>query len=154
MTPPPIEDYMKLGPVGAALATSEAGRPRVLLIDELDKSDIDLPNDLLHVFEEGEFPIPELQRLTDRDRVELTEPGDAGSTRRVAIDQGVVRCREFPIVVMTSNDERDFPPAAAAWNWTSSPRARGTSPRSSRPISGSTRTPGCGHAWRRSSRVF
>ena len=30
-------------------------RPRVLLIDEIDKSDIDLPNDLLNVFEEGEF---------------------------------------------------------------------------------------------------
>ena len=28
-------------------------RPRVLLIDEIDKSDVDLPNDLLHVFERG-----------------------------------------------------------------------------------------------------
>ena len=33
-------------------------RPRVLLIDELDKSDIDLPNDLLNVLEEGEFADP------------------------------------------------------------------------------------------------
>ena len=32
--------------------------PRVLLIDELDKSDIDLPNDLLNVFEDGEFRDP------------------------------------------------------------------------------------------------
>jgi len=111
MTPPPIEAFMKLGPVGAALATSAPGRPRVLLIDELDKSDIDLPNDLLHVFEEGEFTIPELARLTDRDRVVLTEPGDDGSARPVSIEKGVVRCSEFPIVLMTSNDERDFPPA-------------------------------------------
>jgi hypothetical protein len=34
-----------------------------LLIDEIDKSDIDLPNDLLNIFEEGEFEIPELARL-------------------------------------------------------------------------------------------
>ena len=39
--------------------------PRVLLIDEIDKSDIDLPNDLLNVFEEGEYEIPELARLAD-----------------------------------------------------------------------------------------
>jgi len=32
------------------------------VIDEIDKSDIDLPNDLLHIFEEGEFEIPELKR--------------------------------------------------------------------------------------------
>ena len=39
-------------------------RPRALLIDEIDKSDIDLPNDLLDIFEEGEFLIPELQRIS------------------------------------------------------------------------------------------
>lgn len=111
MTPPPIEDFMKLGPVGAALATSDKGCPRVLLIDELDKSDIDLPNDLLHVFEEGEFPIPELERMTDRPLVELTESRGDGSARPIEVENGVVRCREFPIVIMTSNDERDFPPA-------------------------------------------
>jgi MoxR-like ATPase len=111
MTPPPIEDFLKLGPVGAALATSDKRRPRVLLIDELDKSDIDLPNDLLHVFEEGEFPIPELERMIDRPVVELTVRESDDGTRPIEIRNGVVRCREFPIVVMTSNDERDFPPA-------------------------------------------
>ncbi|NJN24039.1 MAG: hypothetical protein HC810_06115 [Acaryochloridaceae cyanobacterium RL_2_7] len=38
-------------------------RPRVLLIDEIDKGDIDLPNDLLCLFEEGGFNIKELARL-------------------------------------------------------------------------------------------
>ena len=111
MTPPPIEAFLRLEPVGEALATSKAGRPRVLLIDELDKSDIDLPNDLLHIFEEGEFPIPELERLRERDQVTLSVPGADGDQRQVDIEQGRVRCKEFPIVVMTSNDERDFPPA-------------------------------------------
>ncbi|MCZ9339185.1 MoxR family ATPase, partial [Streptomyces sp. TRM76130] len=54
-----IGSYIRLGPLGTALLPSDT--PRVLLIDELDKSDIDLPNDLLNVLEEGEFPIPELQ---------------------------------------------------------------------------------------------
>ncbi len=56
--PPPIGDYLRLGPLGTALADSPPNRPRVLLIDEIDKSDIDLPNDLLNIFEEGEFEIP------------------------------------------------------------------------------------------------
>lgn len=55
--PPPIEDYVRLGPLGSAFADSQPNSPRVLLIDEIDKSDIDLPNDLLNIFEEGEFTI-------------------------------------------------------------------------------------------------
>lgn len=50
-----IGKYITLGPLGTALLPSE--RPRVLLIDEIDKSDVDLPNDLLHVFENGEYTI-------------------------------------------------------------------------------------------------
>src|SRR5262245_21806574 len=56
--------YLRLGPLGTALLPWK--RPRVLLVDELDKSDIDLPNDLLHVFEEGGYEIPELARVADR----------------------------------------------------------------------------------------
>lgn len=41
---PPIGRYLRLGPLGTAFAASREGRPRVLLIDEIDKSDIDLPN--------------------------------------------------------------------------------------------------------------
>ena len=56
--------YVRLGPLGTALLPGD--RPRVLLIDEIDKSDIDLPNDLLHVFEEGGYEIPELVRVADQ----------------------------------------------------------------------------------------
>ncbi|CAM5358357.1 MoxR family ATPase [Streptomyces hirsutus] len=37
----------------------------MLLIDEIDKSDVDLPNDLLHVFETGGYEIPELRRVAE-----------------------------------------------------------------------------------------
>ena len=61
-----IGKYIRLGPLGTALLpvpASRQNRPRVLLIDEIDKSDIDLPNDLLHTFEEGRFRIDELERI-------------------------------------------------------------------------------------------
>lgn len=104
---PDIGTFIRLGPVGTALVAAQ--RPRVLLIDELDKSDLDLPNDLLSVFEDGEFDIPELARLPEEQsevQVMVT-----GSQERVTIRNGVVRCTEFPIVIITSNGERDFPPA-------------------------------------------
>ncbi|MEV6599747.1 MoxR family ATPase [Actinoplanes sp. NPDC051346] len=113
-----IGRYLRLGPVGTALLPWR--RPRVLLIDEIDKADIDLPNDLLHVFEEGQFEIPELFRLDDDVRAEIDvytdDRGrrDDGGRRRIprrTVHDGVVRCYEFPIVVLTSNGERNFPPA-------------------------------------------
>jgi MoxR-like ATPase len=102
-----IGRYLQLGPLGTALLPYE--RPRILLIDEIDKSDVDLPNDLLNVLEEGEFRIPELVRIAETDsEVEVSLEHDS---TRVRIRQGTVRCRAFPIVIMTSNGERDFPPA-------------------------------------------
>jgi MoxR-like ATPase len=103
---PDVGRYITLGPLGTALLARS--RPRVLLIDELDKSDVDLPNDLLNVFEEGTFPIPELARLpAEQSVVEVTtEDGE-----RVSITRGTVSCRAFPVVVITSNAEREFPPA-------------------------------------------
>ncbi|WP_405388663.1 MoxR family ATPase [Streptomyces sp. NBC_01102] len=101
-----IGSYIRLGPLGTALLPS--GRPRVLLIDELDKSDIDLPNDLLNVLEEGEFAIPELERISDR-----LPDGKAhvldNDGNKVVITGGRVQCTSFPFVVLTSNGERDFP---------------------------------------------
>ncbi|MEW2544846.1 MoxR family ATPase [Streptomyces sp. NPDC047002] len=101
-----IGSYIRLGPLGTALLPSE--RPRVLLIDELDKSDIDLPNDLLNVLEEGEFAIPELERIADRlpdgEAQVLTHDGT-----KVTVKGGRVQCRAFPFTVLTSNGERDFP---------------------------------------------
>ncbi|MFE1075264.1 AAA family ATPase [Streptomyces sp. NPDC058783] len=105
-TEPDIGDYLRLGPLGTALLPDRL--PRVLLIDELDKGDVDLPNDLLTVFEEGTFEIPELARLSSPTaQVRVTGPGD----ERVMVRDGRVTCRTFPVVVITSNGERDFPPA-------------------------------------------
>ncbi|MFD3653965.1 AAA family ATPase [Streptomyces sp. NPDC058620] len=101
-----IGSYIRLGPLGTALLPSD--RPRVLLIDELDKSDIDLPNDLLNVLEEGEFAIPELERIADRlPDGEATVLDNDGN--KVAIKGGRVQCSAFPFIVLTSNGERDFP---------------------------------------------
>ncbi|MGB8343772.1 MAG: AAA family ATPase, partial [Ktedonobacteraceae bacterium] len=115
-TPKKSEDigqYIRLGPLGTALLPRK--KPRVLLIDEIDKSDIDLPNDLLHVLEEGSFDITELLRYGRREKDGNLEPvyvfpskGDRASARVV---NGWVRCQAFPFVVMTSNGEREFPPA-------------------------------------------
>lgn len=102
-----IGNFIQLGPIGTALLAYE--RPRVLLIDELDKSDIDLPNDLLHVFENGRFDIPELVRVRQRDpdvRVYTDDPNVMAT-----ISGGVLQCRAFPIVIITSNGEREFPSA-------------------------------------------
>jgi MoxR-like ATPase len=103
---PDIGQFIRLGPLGTALLPSRY--PRVLLIDEIDKSDIDLPNDLLNIFEEGEFEIPELARLSEnREQVQVL-PHD--SQDRVTITRGQVVCRAFPFVVLTSNGERELPP--------------------------------------------
>ncbi|WP_406227934.1 AAA family ATPase [Streptomyces anthocyanicus] len=101
-----IGGYIRLGPLGTALLPSD--KPRVLLIDELDKSDIDLPNDLLNVLEEGEFAIPELERVADRLPDRTAEVLTADGVK-VPVRDGRVRCRAFPFVVLTSNGERDFP---------------------------------------------
>ncbi|CAM5640940.1 AAA family ATPase [Streptomyces avidinii] len=103
---PGIGKYIRLGPLGTALLPT--ARPRVLLIDELDKSDIDLPNDLLNVLEEGEFALPELERVADTEP-EVQVLTDDGT--KVTVRGGRVRCRAFPFIILTSNGERDFPAA-------------------------------------------
>lgn len=105
---PSIARYLRLGPLGTALLPQD--RPRVLLVDEIDKSDIDLPGDLLTVFEDGGFVIPELARLAKEDPT-VAIGTDDDPDAAVRIDQGRVQCRYFPIVILTSNGERDFPPA-------------------------------------------
>jgi MoxR-like ATPase len=60
--------------------------PNILLIDEIDKADIDFPNDLLLEIEKGRFLIPEL----DNKKVESKNP---------------------VIIFITSNRERELPPA-------------------------------------------
>ncbi len=77
-----IRRYIKLGPLGQAFASSERV---VLLIDEIDKADIEFPNDLLH----------ELDRM--RFRVNET-------------DEEVVAVKR-PVVILTSNNEKELPDA-------------------------------------------
>ncbi|HEY1187589.1 MAG TPA: MoxR family ATPase [Gemmata sp.] len=105
-----IGRYVRLNALGTALLPHT--RPRVLLIDEIDKSDIDLPNDLLNVLEEGEFEIPELTRLADQREAERVLTADSASIAdRVPVRGGRVRCTQFPFILFTSNGERDLPPA-------------------------------------------
>lgn len=115
---PNIGKYLRLGPLGTALLPTK--KPRVLLIDEIDKSDIDLPNDLLNIFEDGYFDIPEIARLPKTDSTNI--PADksenimiTGSDKAVSIifDKvyGRIQCHAFPFIVMTSNEEKAFPPA-------------------------------------------
>ncbi|MCR3753835.1 AAA family ATPase [Lentzea californiensis] len=102
-----IGEFVRLGPLGTAFLPGRL--PRVVLIDELDKSESDLPNDLLSIFEDGEFVIPELARVRNQMREVTVHTNDPNGTATVV--DGRVGCRAFPIVVMTSNGEREFPPA-------------------------------------------
>ncbi len=113
-----IGDYIRLGPLGTALLPAK--KPRILIVDEIDKSDIDLPNDLLYVFEEGAFEIPELVRIK-KDEVEVRTAYKDGQAftfndgyrvtdGKTIIPGGKVACEEFPLMILTSNGERDFPP--------------------------------------------
>ncbi|MGL5065896.1 MAG: AAA family ATPase [Microcoleus sp.] len=102
-----IGQYIRLGPIGTAFLPSR--RPRVLLIDEVDKSDINLPNDLLNLLEEGRYEIPELRRLAKRGEAKQQVESEDGLD--VEIEGGQVQCQAFPVVVMTSNGEREFPSA-------------------------------------------
>lgn len=103
---PDIGKFVRLGPLGTALLPTEL--PQVLLIDEIDKSNIDLPNDLLNIFEVGEYEIPELARLSEQ-QAEVEVLPQFGS-RPVTICNGRVQCKAFPFVVITSNGEREMPP--------------------------------------------
>ncbi len=90
-----IRRYIKLGPLGRAFAATDPNVPpvyfqeakgrRVLLIDEVDKADIEFPNDLLH----------ELDRMS----FSIFETGDE------------IAAKERPIVIITSNNEKELPDA-------------------------------------------
>ncbi len=78
--------YVRLGELGKAFLRQANGEvPNVVLIDEIDKADIDFPNDLLLELDKQEFVIEETrQRL---------------------------RAKSKPIVLITSNREKELPPA-------------------------------------------
>ena len=77
-----IAQYIHLGKLGEAFSADEKV---VLLIDEIDKADLEFPNDLLWELDKMEFYIP--------------ETGDT------------VRAKQRPIVIITSNAEKELPDA-------------------------------------------
>jgi MoxR-like ATPase len=105
--PASIGKYVRLGPLGTALLPF--ARPRVLLIDEIDKSDVDLPNDLLNLFESPGYTVPELARIAESvPEVTVLTEDESGTA---GLHEGRVLCQAFPLVILTSNAEREFPPA-------------------------------------------
>src|ERR671927_1963803 len=77
-----IRRYIKYGPLGQAFASRERV---VLLIDEIDKADLEFPNDLLHELDRMRFRILETNE-------------EVVATQR-------------PVVVITSNNEKELPDA-------------------------------------------
>jgi MoxR-like ATPase len=102
-----IGPFIRLGPLGTALLPRT--QPRVLLVEDLDRSDEDLFYDLLDVLEEGEFEIPELARLQEVLYEVTVRTYD--SDELAVIMRGRIRCNEIPVVIITSNGERELPPA-------------------------------------------
>ena len=96
------QNYIALEALGAALVSPVR---RVVLIDEIDKAQRDLPNDLLRELDQGRFEIPEIDQASDGQSA-AAEPGYQHLRRnmRPARD-GTPR----PLVIITSNVERQLP---------------------------------------------
>src|SRR6187397_1251670 len=77
-----IRKYIRLGPLGRAFTSAE---PVVVLIDEIDKADLEFPNDLLRELDEMAFHIPELDET--------------------------IRAVHRPVTIVTSNAEKELPDA-------------------------------------------
>lgn len=77
-----IASYIKQGKLGEAFQSDEQV---VLLIDEIDKADLEFPNDLLWELDQMEFYIPETKET--------------------------VKAKHRPIVIVTSNAEKELPDA-------------------------------------------
>jgi MoxR-like ATPase len=77
-----IKKYIKLGKLGEAFGAEERV---ILLIDEIDKADLEFPNDLLWELEKMEFYIPETKET--------------------------VKAKQRPVIVITSNAEKELPDA-------------------------------------------
>ena len=92
-----IHPYISLEPLGRAI---QQGQPGVVLIDEVDKADIDFPNDLLDVLDRFEFDIEDLP--VDESDACMAERGFG---RHVSGPPGGTR----PIVLITSNREKQLP---------------------------------------------
>ncbi|NMF67553.1 AAA family ATPase, partial [Brasilonema octagenarum] len=85
-----IKNYICLGPLGRAIARAQYGRHSVVLIDEIDKADLDFPNDLLWELDRLEFRVTEAPDI-------YYAVGDNPALR--------------PIVFVTHNEEKALPTA-------------------------------------------
>jgi MoxR-like ATPase len=104
-----LGEFFTLRQLGIAIANPEKS-PRVLLVDEIDKADMDLPNDLLHVLEEGKFQIEELVSKRKFDDQNLPTIISFENGKEIAVDEnGWIYRNAYPVIVMTSNGEREFP---------------------------------------------
>ncbi|GAB2481646.1 ATP-binding protein [Nocardiopsis aegyptia] len=102
-----IGRYLRLGPLGTAFLPHQL--PRVLLIDNLDLGDYDLPSDLIDLFESGGYRIPELARLSGvADTVDVGTDDPDGTA---PVEGGRVLCSAFPVVVLTCASDHDVPPS-------------------------------------------
>lgn len=97
-------EFIRLGPLGTALLAYE--RPRVLLIEGLDRSDVALVDGLHGVLDRGGFTVPELRGTASTTVATADEHGPGAELVR-----GRVRCLEFPVVVITAEDEGGLTPA-------------------------------------------
>ena len=77
-----IRSYIRLGPLGRVFSSEER---QVLLIDEVDKADLEFPNDILRELDEMQFTV--------------METGDE------------VVAKKRPMVIITSNNEKELPDA-------------------------------------------
>lgn len=77
-----IDSYIKLGKLGEAFDSEEQV---ILLIDEIDKADLEFPNDLLWELDQMEFYIPETKKT--------------------------IKAKQRPVVIITSNAEKELPDA-------------------------------------------
>jgi MoxR-like ATPase len=94
---PFIYPYLSLGPLGEAI---HGNRRSVVLIDEVDKADIDFPNDLLDVLDNFSFTVEDLPPSEEADCLARNGFGRVVRTE----DE-----RKRPIVVITSNREKRLP---------------------------------------------
>lgn len=88
-----VTNYIHYGPLGRAIIRAGHGRRSVVLIDEIDKADLDFPNDLLWELDRLEFRVAEAPNLPAYKVDAQKDPG--------------LR----PIVIVTNNEEKALPAA-------------------------------------------
>lgn len=88
------EKYVMLGELGTAIRESQKNIPSVVLIDEIDKADIDFPNDLLLELDRLQFQVKEAPQM----RYDALQGKTKGERRDF-----------LPLIIITSNREKELP---------------------------------------------